>query len=331
MSKTLIKGFFCALAFSFTTASFAGYVGDPIAMDAPYDLGFDDQYDQNYSAGDNSGYSAGDDSVALSLNPSEFGYEFMGPMDLRRGGGKAKVHQAYLYAHLIKQNPEDKFSIGLDLITRMTWFSASSNSILKSDRLYSAGLNLSGTYSFTNDTRLFFGGSATLSSDLDAWTSDCLQLGVRAGISHRFSDRFSVQVGAYYTPQIPNCPVLPIIGFRYAVNDQWYIQLDPMRFRAINTVNETFSWGPFVGIQAASWNMKIDGHHTRFSQLSGVCGLQANIVLGDIGGTKPTLTTEVGFTFSNEFEYRTSNGRHKIETVRADPGLFIKAGIKFSF
>lgn len=320
MSKQLIKGLLSAMALGLTQVSMAGYVGDPIAMDAPYDLNYypEPEYQEQSSS-------------KLNLNPSQFGYEFFGPMSFHNGGGRAKVHTAYLYAHLIEQNPEDKFSMGLDLITRMTWLSTSNNSIFESERLYTFGLNGSASYSMGNDTKLFFGASALMSTDFDTVTSHCVQIGARGGISHRFSDRFSMQLGVYYSPQLSSCPVLPIIGFRYQVDDRWYIQLDSMRLRAINKVNDSFSWGPFVGISAGSWNVKHERRDTRLSMISGIAGLQGNIALGKWGKYTPTLTGEVGCAFANNFQYRNATGRHKRESVNADPGLYVQLGVKLAF
>lgn len=314
--KTLLSqglGLLCAACCM--SAAQAGYVGDPIATDAPYQMAYEEPHQ----------------SSSPQFNPSQFGYEYLGPMTFKSGGGRATLHNAFLYAHLIPQNPEAKMSFGLDLITRMTWFGSRGNDLFDDHRLYTVGLNGSSTITLSDSTKIFLGASAMLSTDFDTFNSHCIQIGARGGVSQRINDRLSLQLGLYYTPQLATAPLLPIIGFRYEINDRWFMSLDPMRFKVINKLTDSLSWGPFIGLSAGSWNVRNQRQDMRFSYLSGICGLQANLKLGTWGSYKPTLTTETGFTFANSVEYRNATGRKKIEEAKMKEGFYFQAGVKFDF
>lgn len=315
MQKLFSKGLLYLSAILLTTqAASAGTIGESISYDDPY-----------------SSYTDTQQSPGISFSPSQFGYEFFGPMSFQRGGGHAKLHNAFMFAQLISQKKDQPLTFGLDFFSRLSWLSTSGNTIFEGNQLYTFGLNGSCSYAITDNTRLFGGASVMLSTDMDAVSWDAFQLGVRGGISQRINDGLSIQLGLYYSPQLAQSPLLPIIGFRYTINDSWYTQLDPLRFKFINTVSETFSWGPFIGINGGSWNVDAHNATRRLSVFSCNTGLQGNFKLNKWGEYSPVLTVEAGCSIYNKMEYRNSNGRHEQAASRMDPGFYMQTAVKFEF
>lgn len=315
MQKLLAKGLFCLSATLLSTqAVMAGNMGEMTMDNDPYPV-----------------YESEPQSPGLSFAPSQFGYEFFGPMSFQDGKGHAKMHNAFLFAKLIPQKKDSTFSMGLDFFSRMTWLSTTGNEMFEGNRLYTLGLNGNCTYSLSDSTKFFGGASVMLSTDMDAVSWDAFQVGLRGGISQRLSDKLSFQLGLYYTPQIAQAPLLPIIGFRYTINNNWYTQLDPLRFKFINTLSDKISWGPFIGLSAGSWNVSAAGRTLRLSELSCILGVQGNFKLGKWGEHTPTLTTELGCSIYNEMQYRNSDGNHELYKTKMDPGFFMQTAIKFEF
>lgn len=311
-------GVACLLLSASTTN--AGSVGEEPTYNADY---------ASYSTEETTSFV----SPGLEFKPTQFDYNLSAPMRFTQGGGHATVQNFAFFANLITPDRQKKFSFGLDFFARYTRFSAKGNDLLNSADLYMAGVNTNFLFSLNseNSTHIFAGAAAMISTDGYSVTSDAFQFSGRVGLSHRFSDKFSLQGGIYYSPQLSDYSLLPVILFRYVLNDAWTLQLDPLRLRLLNTMSTTFSWGPFLGINAGSWNVKEFGRHRRLSAFSAVGGVQANYVLGSNPKDSPTLTTELGFTFANRFSYYKSNGRDEIMGHNADPGFFLRTGIKIEF
>ena len=319
MKHGMLKSLACCAGLAVASPALAGKTG---YEESAYAY---DSYELNESPSREAG---------MSFKPTQVNYELSGPMRFTRGGGHMTAQNIPFFAALIAPNYANKATFGLDFFSRYTRFSAKNNDVFHSNNLGMFGLNLSGSYALGQGeqaTRLFAGVSGMLATDFDAVTWDAMQWGARAGVSYQFSEKLSMQFAIVYTPQLTQSPLLPYVLFKYQIDSDWCLQMDPFRLRLMNVSNSAFTWGGFLGYSAGSWNVKEDGRHLRFSTFSGLAGVQTNFLFAGANGKGPTLTTELGFSFANSANYYTSNGKHKVDSRSANPGFYMQAGMKFEF
>lgn len=262
--------------------------------------------------------------------PSQTIFEYLGPMSSRNGAGHATLTNWHTRLPLADAK-SGSWRFNVDSTFRLTWFDGDKDAAMDVDRLYTIWMNLSASYNLRGSTYLTFGVNPEFSSDFDSWVARNFNMGGHLLISSKLNERFKYSLGVAIAPQLGDTPVFPFVGFSWQASPTWLIEMQGIRLSAMNKVTDYFSWGPFVSVVSGSWVVKHNHAHSRYEWRSGVAGLATELGLGTWGSVKPKLLLDAGFSFANSARFKTTNGKHEMETRHFDPGFYMRAGLRFSF
>lgn len=257
-------------------------------------------------------------------------YEYLGPMSAKHGQGHATLSNLNVRLPFVKAT-SGSWAFNVDGTARVTWFDGDRDALMDVDTLYTFWLNLSASYKVRGSTYITAGVNPEFSSDLDSWVARNFNLGGHLLVSTKVNDHFKFTAGVAYAPQLADWPVFPFLGFSWKASRNWTVEMQGVRLSAMNKVTDYFSWGPFVSVVSGSWVVKHNYGHARYEWRSGVAGVATELGLGTWGKAKAKLVADVGFSFANSGRFKTTNGKHDLETKHYDPGFYVRAGLRFVF
>jgi hypothetical protein len=167
-----------------------------------------------------------------------------------------------------------------------------------------------------------------VSTDWSEINGEDFVLRVLAAGGYRFSDRFTLLFGAYYSNDFGDATVFPGPGFIWKVTDAWTASLIPPRLRVSYAFNDLWSLSAEAYPDGGTWSAEsVDGDQATVERKNFRTGLRLERRLGEKGA----IHIGAGWALGRELRAeREDNGSLLFESD-VDDGLYISTGFSYSF
>ena len=269
---------------------------------------------------------------SVDMNPTDgpairFDASYEPAADLDRGG-EVETWQTRLRLPLFGTKLGSDGFLGFQLNLELTVLDLDP-ALLENDALHRLELGvLAGWRPETSGWTALFGVWGGLSTDWSDVDSEDFVLRILATGGYRFSDRFTLLFGAYYSNDFGDATVFPGLGFLWKISDAWSASLIPPRLRLTYAFNERWSLSAEAYPDGGSWSAESpDGNQATVERKNFRTGLRLERQLGESGA----FHLGAGWALGRELRAeREDNGRLLFESDVED-GLYLSAGVSFRF
>lgn len=269
---------------------------------------------------------------SMDMNPSEaravrLDASFEPEADLDQGGS-VQTWQTRLRLPLFGTAIGTDWRLGFQLNHELTFLDLSPD-LLANEEFHrlELGAVLSWRPESSNWTALLgtWGGLSTDWSDVDG---EDFVLRVLATGGYRFSDRFTLLFGAYYSNDFGDATVFPSLGFIWKISDAWTASLIPPRLRLSYAFNDRWSLSAEAYPDGDSWSAEsLDGDQATVERKNFRTGLRLERQLGEKG----VFHIGAGWSLGRELRAEREDNSRLIFESDVEDGLYFGTGISFRF
>jgi hypothetical protein len=217
---------------------------------------------------------------------------------------------------------------GARLRYRFSEFDWSDQALFDNDSLHRLDLSLSLVYKPENSPWSgFLSAGPGISGDGSNLTSDDILYVAIAGIGYKFSERFTLLGGAYFSQDFGEPRLIPAPGFMWAISDKWTFSLIPPRLRLAYAPTENWRLIAEAFPNGGRWSVTtLDGQEAYLDRSGVRAGLR--IERRVIGNAWFQLSG--GIVFARDLALETEAGRVLFESD-ADPTPYLSTGFLWRF
>lgn len=176
--------------------------------------------------------------------------------------------------------------------------------------------------------RAFVLSSAGLATDFSSLDGEDVIYTAIAAVGYKFSDRFSLLAGGYYSQDFGDARLFPGIGFLWQVTDDWSVSLLPPRLRIAYTPNDSWRFALEAYPDGGGWSVESeDGQQALLERKSLRAGLRIERKIGD----KSWAYLGAGWAFGREYRLEDENTGRLLFESDADDGAYLALGFNFGF
>ena len=274
-----------------------------------------------------------DDGSSNSFNEA-FGrqirldYSFEPEADIAAGGGFT-YWETQLSTPLFGKKWGDNWIIGARLRYRVSEIEWTDQAFFDGDLLHRLDLSLALVYRPQNSPwNGFISAGPALAGDFSNINSDDLLFVAIAGVGYRFSDRFTLLAGAYFSQDFGEPRLLPGPGFIWNPSPKWTLSLIPPRLRIAYAPNQDWRIAAEAFPNGGRWSVRTQDDEEAFLDRSGArAGLRIERrVIGDNGW----LNLSAGWVFARDLILETTGGQTLFDS-NVDGGAYVAAGFAWRF
>lgn len=176
--------------------------------------------------------------------------------------------------------------------------------------------------------RAFFSGTIGLATDFSDVNSEDVVYSVLAAGGYKFSDRFTLLFGAYYSQDFGDARLFPGVGFVWKVADKWTASLLPPRLQVAYAPNDDWRFALEGYPDGDSWSVEsATGEQSSLERKALRAGVRIERRVSENGW----LFAGAGWAFGRELRLEgEESGRVSYESD-ADDGAYLSLGISVGF
>jgi hypothetical protein len=247
--------------------------------------------------------------------------------DLDRGGN-LQTWQARLRLPVFGARLGTDWFLGLQLNHEMTFLDLNPE-LLAHDELTRLEVGaLFGWRPEGSNWTALLGAWGGLSTDWSDIGSDDFVFRALAAGGYRFSDRFTLLFGAYYSNDFGDATLFPSLGFIWKLDDAWTASLIPPRLRLSYALSDRWTFSVEAFPDGDSWSAEtLDDSQASVERKNFHAGFRLERRIGESGACHLGAGWALGRELRAE---REDNGRLLFESD-VDDGLYVSTGFSFSF
>lgn len=288
---------------------------------APFASSLAQQNDANEEGGSNSFGEVLGRQIRLD-------YSFEPESDLD-AGGTIRLQEAAFSTPLFGRKIGEDWLVAMRLRYRLSELDWQNQALLDDDPLHRLDLNLSLIYRpESSPWTAFLSAGPALASDDSGPSNDAWLFTAIAGAGYRFSDRFTLLAGAYYSQDFGESRLLPGPGFIWTPTEKWSLSLIPPRLRIAYAPAADWRVALEAFPNGGRWSVRTTDGQKAFLDRGGArAGLRIERrVIGENGW----LHVGAGWVFSRDLTLEAGDGAVLFDS-RADSGVFVSTGFSWRF
>jgi hypothetical protein len=167
-----------------------------------------------------------------------------------------------------------------------------------------------------------------LASDWSEINEEDVVLSVLGSVGYRFSDSFTLLLGAYYSQDFGNAKLFPGIGFLWKVSPQWTVNLTPPRLRISYTPTDAWRFVAEAYPDGGAWSVEAsNGEQASLERKALRTGVRIERKITEngfayLGG---------GWAMGRELRLEEENSGRLLYESDASNGAYFSAGMNFQF
>lgn len=255
-------------------------------------------------------------------------YSFEPESDLD-AGGTIQYQEAAFSTPLFGAKLGQDWLVAMRLRYRFAELDWQDQALLDNDPLHRLDLNLSLIYRpESSPWTAFLSAGPALAVDDSGIGDDAWLFTAIAGVGYRFSDRFALLAGAYYSQDFGESRLLPGPGFIWTPSEKWNLSLIPPRLRIAYAPSSDWRVALEAFPNGGRWSVRtLDGQDAFLDRSGARAGLRIERrVIGENGW----LHLGAGWVFSRDLTLE-SERRGILFESDADSGAFISTGFSWRF
>jgi hypothetical protein len=172
------------------------------------------------------------------------------------------------------------------------------------------------------------GGWVGLATDGSSVTGDDVAVRALAAGGYRFSDRFNLLFGAYYSNDFGDATLFPGLGFMWKVSENWTASLIPPRLRLTYQINDLWSVSAEAYPDGGAWSAEsFEGDPALVERKAFRAGVRVERQLGESG----SFHFGMGSALGRELRIENENTGRLLFESDIDDGLYFSTGLAFRF
>jgi hypothetical protein len=243
-------------------------------------------------------------------------------------GGEVEFFQARLGVPVFGQKVGEDWIWGLRTRYEFTSLEISGDPVLENE-LHRLDLGPSLLYRPENSPwRAFFSGTIGLATDFSDVNGDDVVYSVLAAAGYKFSDRFTLLFGAYYSQDFGDARLFPGVGFVWNIADKWTASLLPPRVQLAYAPTENWRIALEGYPDGDSWSVEsATGEQSSLERKALRAGLRVERRITENGW----IFAGAGWAFGRELRLEgEDSGRVSYESD-VDDGAYFSLGISLGF
>lgn len=255
-------------------------------------------------------------------------YSFEPEADIDDGGGFT-FWETQLSTPLFGKKLGDNWIIGARLRYRLSEIEWTDQALFDGSLLHRIDLSLALVYRPRNSPwNAFISAGPALAGDFSSINSDDLLFVAIAGAGYRFSERFTLLAGAYFSQDFGEPLLLPGPGFIWTPSPKWSVSLIPPRLRIAYAPNDDWRIAAEAFPNGGRWNVRtLDGEEAFLDRSGARAGLRIERrVIGENGW----LNLSAGWVFARDLVLETTDDRMLFDS-NVEGGAFVAAGFAWRF
>ncbi len=268
-------------------------------------------------------------------------YEYFGDQQIEHSAGEFNYSNLYLTVPM--RNPRKNAYRGwhfrLSLNSRFTWISESHSKLIDESSLYTISLTPSLIYNIDKKAQFTLGAVPIVSTDFDHLSSSSFYLGAYAALSYRASSKLHIMLGLSYVPDYYTQDFWPLANVNWEIRPSWNLRIQAHRISLLKTFSKTrksgtkfdFGIGPFMQSNTFLWSVKRDRQSQLMRMESFLIGVTGSVSVATRSENLMRFYADLGVNFDQDIRFISKNTGHITEKYQADPGLYLRFGMNFSF
>lgn len=243
-------------------------------------------------------------------------------------GGSFNYWDVRLSAPVFGKKLTEDWLFGVRLRYRLSELDWTEQNLFANDSLHRLELNLALVYRPQASPWVgFLSAGPALATDGSSINSDDLFYVAIIGVGYRFSDRFTLLGGAYFSQDFGESRLLPAPGFIWTPSEKWTLSLIPPRLRIAYAPSSDWRIAAEAFPDGGSWSITTRDDQSAFLDRSGVrLGLRVERrVIGN-----GWLFVSGGWMVARQLIIEGTNGQKLFESD-ADGGAYFGAGFAWRF
>ena len=178
--------------------------------------------------------------------------------------------------------------------------------------------------------KLWAGVEPGLFTDFNALSDEDFTVSALAVVAYEWRPEWSVSFGAYYSRDLGEDRVLPVLGLIWRPNPHWNLAATFPRFRVAYAPNEQWVFDVTVRPGGSGWNIRTDGgEDLNLEYKSWRAGAGVERLLTTSFPGKLSAFVEVGVGFAQDLKLK--DGSHERFASNLDETLILSGGLRLRF
>ena len=256
----------------------------------------------------------------------EYSFEPESALD---AGGDVQYQEALFSTPLFGKKIGQDWLVAMRMRYRFSELDWQHQALLDGDPLHRLDLNLSLIYRPSSSPwTAFLSAGPALAFDEAGINDDALFFTAIAGVGYRFSDRFALLAGAYYSQDFGESRLLPGPGFIWTPSEKWSLSLIPPRLRIAYAPDGDWRVALEAFPNGGRWSVRtLDGQDAFLDRSGARAGLR---IERRVIGKNGWLHLGAGWVFSRDLTLESEDGSVLFESD-ADSGVFVSTGFSWKF
>ncbi len=255
----------------------------------------------------------------------EFSYE---PEADLAAGGAYSYWDMRLSAPLFGKRIGEDWIFGARLRYRLSAFDWSGQNLYDNGDLHRLDLSLNLVYKPESSPWVgFLSAGPALASDCSEIDTDDVLFVALAGVGYRFSKKFTLLGGAYFSQDFGKPLLIPAPGFLWTPSEDWTLSLIPPRLRIAWAPAENWRLAVEAFPNGGRWSVTTRDGQDAFLDRSGA---RAGLRLERRCFAQAWLFLAAGGVFNRDLILETTGGEKLFESD-ADTGFYFATGLAWSF
>lgn len=255
-------------------------------------------------------------------------YSFEPESDLD-AGGTISFQEAAFSTPLFGAKIGEDWLVAMRLRYRLSDLEWQKQALLDDDPLHRLDLNVSLIYRpESSPWTAFLSAGPALAGDDSGLSDDAWLFTAIAGAGYRFSHRFTLLAGAYYSQDFGESRLLPGPGFIWTPSEKWSLRLIPPRLRIAYAPAADWRVALEAFPNGGRWSVRtLDGQAAFLDRSGARAGLRIERrVIGENGW----LHVGAGWVFSRDLTLESEGGKVLFDSG-ANGGAFVSTGFSWRF